>query len=223
MWPASDDEADVGATKLFDALWNGLFLEPMLLGRYPADLAPLLDDFVRDGDLATIRQPLDFYGVNYYSPIRIAAADEGADTPFRIVPLLGHPQTASGWSVVPHALREWLVLTRARFRAALPPLVITESGASFVERPGADGIVDDRDRIDYLRAHLDAVAAAVERGVDVRGYYVWSLLDSFEWAHGYETPYGLVHVDRRTQARTPKRSYDWYRAVIAAQGSPTGR
>jgi beta-glucosidase len=219
MWPASDDEADLGATKLFDALWNGSFLEPMLLGRYPADLAPLLEDIVGPGDLATIRQPLDFYGVNYYSPIRIAATDEGADMPFRFVPLLGHEQTASGWSVVPHALREWLILTRARFRAGLPPFVITESGASFTEAPGPDGVVDDQARIDYLAAHLEAVAAAVERGVDVRGFYVWSLLDSFEWSNGYTTPYGLVHVDRETQARTPKRSFDWYADLIATQSA----
>lgn len=219
MWPASDDEADVGATKLFDALWNGLFLEPMLLGRYPVDLAPLLEDVVRNGDLATIRQPLDFYGVNYYSPIRVAAAEEGADDPFRFVPLLGHEQTASGWAVVPHALREWLLMTRARFRAGLPPFVITESGASFHERPGPDGVVHDDNRIAYLRAHLEAVAAAVQRGVDVRGYYVWSLLDSFEWANGFTTPYGLVHVDRDTLARTPKRSFEWYAEVIGAQAA----
>jgi beta-glucosidase len=221
MWPASDDEADVGATKLFDALWNGSFLEPMLLGRYPVDLAPLLEDVVAPGDLATIRQPLDFYGVNYYSPIRIAAADEGAELPFRVVPLLGHDQTASGWSVVPHALREWLVLTRARFRAGLPPFVITESGASFAEQPGPDGVVDDRARIDYLAAHLEAVAAAIQRGVDVRGFYVWSLLDSFEWANGWTTPYGLVHVDPGTRQRTPKRSFAWYADLIAAQAAAT--
>jgi beta-glucosidase len=217
MWPASDDEADIGATKLFDALWNGFFLEPMLLGRYPADLAPLLEDVVRPGDMATIRQPLDFYGINYYSPIRVAAAEEGADNPFRFVPLLGHEQTASGWSVVPRALREWLILIRARFRAGLPPLVITESGASYRERPGPDGVVDDAARIAYLKEHLEAVAAAIARGVDVRGYYVWSLLDSFEWAHGFSTPYGLVHVDRDTLARTPKRSFEWYADLIATQ------
>ena len=221
MWPASDDEADIGATKLFDALWNGMFLEPMLLGRYPADLAPLLEDVVAPGDLATIRQPLDFYGVNYYSPIRVAAADEGADNPFRFVPLLGHEQTAAGWSVVPRALREWLILTRARFRAGLPPFVITESGASFHERPGADGVVDDESRIAYLTAHLEAVSAAIQRGVDIRGYYVWSLLDSFEWVNGFTTPYGLVHVDPATLERTPKRSFQWYADLIASQVAAT--
>ena len=93
IWPASDDDADVGLSKIFDALWNGMFLEPMLLGRYPADLLPLFEDVMRDGDLATIRQPLDFYGVNYYSPLRVAAADEDSDIPFDFRELVGYPTT----------------------------------------------------------------------------------------------------------------------------------
>ena len=121
MWPASDEPADVGATKLFDALWNGMFLEPMLLGRYPADLAPLLEDVIRDGDLATIRQPLDFYGVNYYNPMKIAAAGDEAPMPFESRELVGYPTTDFGWPVVPDALGEWLIMFRARYRAALPP------------------------------------------------------------------------------------------------------
>jgi beta-glucosidase len=99
--------------------------------------------------------------------------------------------------------------------------VITESGASFAERPGPDGVIDDSARIGYLQAHLEAVSAAIQRGVDVRGYYVWSLLDSFEWEHGYTTPYGLVHVDRETLERTPKRSFEWYAGLIAAQAAAT--
>ncbi|MFT4287442.1 GH1 family beta-glucosidase [Nocardioides sp.] len=220
MWPASEDAADVGATKLFDAIWNGMYLEPMLLGHYPVDLQPLMEEVIQEGDMATIRQPLDFYGVNYYSPMRIAAVDdEDAEMPFRLVPLVGHQQTASGWSVVPHALREWLILTRARFRAGLPPLVITESGSSWADVPDATGFVDDQDRIAYLGAHLEAVSAAINRGVDVRGYYVWAFLDSFEWAAGYTTPYGLVHVDRDTRRRTPKASFQWYADLIAAHRS----
>lgn len=216
MWPATEDVADIAATKLFDTVWNAMFLEPMLLGRYPVDIADILAEVVREGDMATIRQPLDFYGVNYYSPIRIAAADGDAPTPFRFIPVLGHPMTAAGWAVVPHALREWLVLARARYRAALPPLVITESGASFDDVPGPDGFVDDQDRIDYLARHLEAVTAAVERGVDVRGFYVWSLLDTFEWQQGLASRYGLVRVDPETQDRTPKRSYHWLAEQLAA-------
>jgi beta-glucosidase len=219
MWPASDEPEDVGATKLFDAMWNGMFLEPMLLGRYPADLWPLLEDVVRTGDLATIRQPLDFYGVNYYNPMKIGAAPEDAEMPFEFRELLGYPTTDFNWPVVPDALREWLITFRARFRAALPPIMITESGCAYGMGPDADGVVDDQPRIDYLDAHLRAVAEAVARGVDVRGYYTWSLLDNFEWNEGYTQRFGLVHVDYDTQVRTPKRSFQWYADLIAAQAS----
>jgi beta-glucosidase len=121
---------------------------------------------------------------------------------------------------VPDALREWLIMFRARYRAALPPIVITESGCSFDDAPDEHGVVDDQRRIDYLEAHVQAVATAVQRGVDVRGYYCWSLLDNFEWAEGYTQRFGLVHVDYETQARTPKKSFDWYRELIASQGQP---
>ena len=217
MWPASEDPADVGATKLFDALWNGAFLEPMLLGRYPVDLAPLMEEVVEDGDLATIRQPLDFYGVNYYNPMRIAAASDEQEMPFDFVDVVGYPTTDFGWPVVPDSLREWLIMLRARFRAALPPIYVTESGCSYGMGPDADGVVDDQPRIDYLHAHLTAVAEAVNRGVDVRGYYTWSLLDNFEWAEGFTQRFGLVHVDYDTLVRTPKRSFEWYRQLIASQ------
>ncbi len=217
IWPASEDELDTGVSKLFDALWNGLFMEPMLLGRYPADVAGLLTKFVAPGDMATIRQPLDFYGVNYYQPMKVAAAAEDAPLPWEMREVLGYPTTDFGWPVVPEALREWLIITRARFRAAIPPLVITESGCSYATGPGADGVVDDQARIDYHDAHLRAIAAAVERGVDVQGYYAWSLTDNFEWAEGLSQRFGLVHVDFDTQVRTPKRSYDWYRDMIASQ------
>lgn len=219
MWPASDDPADVGATKLIDTLWNGLFLESMLLGRYPVDLLPLAEEIVEDGDLATIRQPLDFYGVNFYHPWRVAAVAEDSDSevPFRMTPLLGYPTTDMNWPVVPSALREWLILTRARFRAALPPFVITENGASYGMGPDQHGVVDDQPRIDYLAGHLEAVAEACRRGVDVRGYYVGHLLDGWDWDEGFRQRYGLVHVDHATGARTPKRSFDWYAGVIAAQ------
>jgi beta-glucosidase len=216
MWPASDDEADVGASKLFDALWNGMFAEPMLFGRYPHDLVPLLDPVIQAGDLATIRQPLDFYGVNYYNPIRIAAAEEDSPVPFEQLSIVGYPTTDFGRPVVPDSLREWLITLRARYRAALPPIIITESGCSYATGPDANGVVDDQDRIDYLDAHLRAVAVAVRAGVDVRGYYTWSLMDNFEWAEGYTQRFGLVWIDYETQERIPKRSFDWYAAVIAA-------
>ncbi|MCW2796456.1 GH1 family beta-glucosidase [Nocardioides sp.] len=222
MWPASEDAADVGATKLFDAMWNGMFLEPMLLGRYPADLRPLLEDVIETGDLAVIRQPLDFYGINYYNPMRIAAAPEDSEMPFEFRELVGYPTTDFGWPVVPDALREWLIMFRARFRAALPPLMITENGASYGMGPDEAGIVDDQPRIEYLDSHLRAIATAIQRGVDIRGYYAWSLLDNFEWTEGYTQRFGLVHVDYETQVRTPKRSFQWYADMIAAQPNSLG-
>ncbi|HWJ09445.1 MAG TPA: GH1 family beta-glucosidase [Nocardioides sp.] len=215
IWPASDDPADVGAAKLFDALWNGHYLEGMLLGRYSDEMTMLLEEHVHDGDFATMRQPLDFYGVNYYNPMRIAAADESAELPFEFRDVLGYPLTDFGWPVVPDALREWLIMFRARLRAAVPPIVVTESGCAYNRGPDEHGVVDDHERVDYHAAHLTAVAEAVERGVDVRGYYAWSLLDNFEWAEGYTQRFGLVHVDYETQVRTPKRSFSWYADLVA--------
>jgi len=216
MWPASDDDADVGVTKLFDAIWNGMFSEPMLFGRYPGDLQPLLSGVVKPGDMVTIRQPLDFYGVNYYNPMKVQAADEDAPLPWEPRDILGYPTTDFGWPVVPDALRELLILMKARYRAALPPIHITESGCSYGMGPDADGVVDDQPRIDYLDAHLRSVATAIEQGVDVRGYYTWSLMDNFEWAEGFTQRFGLVHVDYATLERTPKRSFEWYAALAAA-------
>jgi beta-glucosidase len=216
MWPASDDEADVGATKLFDMIWNGMLIEPMLLGRYPMDIVPLIEHVIRDGDMVTIRQPLDFYGVNYYNPMRIAAAPEDSEMPFEMRELVGYPKTDYGWPVVPGALQQWLVMFRARFRAALPPIMITESGCSYGMGPDENGFVDDQPRIDYLASHLEAVSTAIQSGVDVRGYYTWSLMDNFEWAEGYTQRFGLVYIDYETQERIPKRSFDWYRGLIAA-------
>ena len=139
-------------SKIFDALWNGMFLEPMLLGRYPADLMPLFEDVMQDGDLATIRQPLDFYGVNYYNPMKRRRGRRGLRrSPSSIRDIVGYPTTDFGWPIVPDALREWLVMFRARFRAALPPIMITESGCSYNMGPDENGVVDDQPRIDYLR------------------------------------------------------------------------
>jgi beta-glucosidase len=216
IWPMTEDPADVGAAKLVDQMWNAVPLEAMLLGRYPTDLEPFFEDVIAAGDLATIRQPLDFYGVNFFAPQRVGAAPEGHEMPFQIVSLLGHPATDVGWPVVPAALREWLIVTRARYRAALPPLVITECGAAY-DAPVVDGSIDDQERIDYLGAHLEAVSAAIKRGVDVRGFYAYTLLDSWDWEEGFASKYGFVHVDRETLARTPKRSFRWYADLIAGQ------
>ena len=143
----------------------------MLLGRYPVDIFPLVEHVIQDGDMPTIRQPLDFYGVNYYNPMRVAATEEDSEMPFEFREVLGYAKTDFGWPVVPDALREWLIMLRARFRAALPPIMITESGCSYNMGPDENGVVDDQPRIDYLESHLGASPTAIQRGVDVRGYY----------------------------------------------------
>jgi beta-glucosidase len=205
MWPASEDQADREAAAFFDAIWNGLFADPMLLGRYPEGWAEAMPGPVAD-DLATICQPLDFYGVNYYNPLLIGAAD--GDLPFEQRELTGYPTTDFGWPVVPEGLTEVLLMLRERY-PAIPPIQITENGCSYA-------MLDDQPRIDYLDAHLHAVSNAVQAGVDVRGYYCWSLLDNFEWAEGYTQRFGLVHVDYEPLERTPRPSFEWYAALVRA-------
>jgi beta-glucosidase len=153
--------------------------------------------------------------------MKVAASDEEAELPWVLRDVLGYPVTDLGWPVVPAALRDLMLLMRTRYRAALPPLYITESGCAYGMGPDAEGVVDDQPRIDYLDAHLRAVATAVDMGIDVRGYFTWSLMDNFEWAEGYTQRFGLVHVDYDTLVRTPKRSFAWYAAMVAAnRGGP---
>ena len=213
--PASDAEADVAAAAVYDTFHNRLFLDPVLLGGNP-----LLDgaECVRDGDREIIATPLDALGINYYNPTRVAAAPEGSPLPFVTVPVEGVPTTAFGWPVVPDGLRALLTGLRDRYADALPPIHITESGCSTTDEVTPDGRVHDTARIDYLDGHLRALHQAIGEGVDVRGYFVWSLLDNFEWAEGYEQRFGLVRVDYDTQRRTPKESFGWLRAVLADQG-----
>jgi beta-glucosidase len=209
---ASDRPEDRAAAEAFNALLNWQFTDPVLAGAYP-DLGVDLPH-VRDGDLAVIGAPIDVLGVNYYSPVGITAPGEGDDLPFAMTEPGDVPVTGMGWPVVPDALRRLLLTLRERYGDRLPPIKITESGCSY------DESLDDQPRIAYLRDHIGAVRAAMDEGVDVRGYYVWSLLDNFEWADGYGPRFGLVHVDYATQRRTPRASYAWYRDLIA--GSAPG-
>ncbi|MFJ1731920.1 GH1 family beta-glucosidase [Streptomyces sp. NPDC088254] len=218
-WPASQEPADVEAAAFYDLLLNRLFAEPVLLGEYPEGMGELMPGDAQS-DLKVIAEPLDFYGVNYYAPTRVGAPQGTeiefggvrmpAELPFSVREIEGVPVTDFGWPVVPEGLTELLTTFRDRYGDRLPPVVITENGCSY---PG----VDDQNRIAYLDGHLRALHRAVEAGVDVRGYFVWSLLDNFEWAEGYERRFGLVHVDFETLARTPKASYTWLRDVLRAQ------
>ncbi|MFI2423204.1 GH1 family beta-glucosidase [Streptomyces sp. NPDC018955] len=218
-WPASEDEADVAAAGFYDTLLNGMFADPLLLGRYPEGIGELMPGDV-EADLKVVAEPLDWYGINYYAPTSVGAprgteTDFGgvrmpAGLPFSVRETEGHPVTDFGWPVVPEALTEVLTTFRARYGDRLPPVVVTENGCAY------EGL-DDRDRITYLDGHIRALHRAVEAGVDVRGYFVWSLMDNFEWAEGYARRFGLVHVDFDTLERTPKASYAWFRELLREQ------
>ncbi|MGD1225209.1 GH1 family beta-glucosidase [Streptomyces krungchingensis] len=218
-WAASRRAEDVEAADFYDVLLNRLFADPLLLGRYPEGIGELLPGDV-ESDLKVIAEPLDWYGVNYYQPTKVGAPEGAeiefsgltlpADLPFSVRELEGYPVTDFGWPVVPEALTELLVGLRERYGDRLPPVVITENGCSY------EGI-DDQERIAFLDGHVRALHRALEQGVDVRGYFVWSLMDNFEWAEGYARRFGLVHVDYDTLERTPKASYAWLRDALRAQ------
>jgi beta-glucosidase len=219
--PASQSPEDLFAAELYDALHNRLYLDPVLLGTYP-DLSvvgmPKEPEHIEPGDLEIISAPIDGLGVNYYNPTSIAAADLATTgLPFDFREIEGVPTTTLGWPVVPEGLTELLVGFKERYGDALPPITITENGCSTADEPDADGVVHDAARIDFLDVHLRALREAMDAGVDVRGYLVWSLLDNFEWAEGYEPRFGLVRTDYETLERTPKDSYRWFQSLLAAQ------
>jgi beta-glucosidase len=217
----TDSPDDARAAVALDALQNRMFMDSCVLGTYPNDddLGVVLDrSCVQDGDLEIISTRLDAIGINYYYPTLVEKPDEGGALPFDMVPMEGYEQTAMGWPVVPTGLRDLLVDFQERFGDRLPPVLITESGAAFPdsleERPGAVAVIDDPRRVQYLRTHIAAVAEAMDSGVDVRGYFVWSFMDNFEWSQGYGKRFGLLFVDYPTQRRIPKNSFHWYRAFL---------
>lgn len=213
--PAGDGPEDAAAALAYDALHNRLFTDPLLLREYPDLSAYGAAEMpgVRDDDLGVIGTPPDAIGVNYYMPSRMRAAS--GPLPFELVEDATGPVTAFGWPVAPEGLGALLDGMRERYGPLLPPLYVTENGCSYADKPGPGGRVEDAERIDYLDRHVSELAGAVARGTDVRGYFVWSLLDNFEWVEGYHQRFGLVHVDFATGTRTPKASYGWYRDLIA--------
>jgi beta-glucosidase len=241
------EPADVDAARRVDGFFNRVFLDPILRGRYADDLAgdtagmtfdgKAWQDFVQDGDLALISAPVDVLGVNYYHGDAASgrAVEDGTqllgarvEHPSRPVlspypgggdirfPRRGLPVTGMDWEVQPEGLTRLLV--RLRDEYAAPPLYITENGAAYDDEVGPDGTVDDLERLRFIDAHLRATHDAIEQGVDVRGYFAWSLLDNYEWAYGYRQRFGIVHVDYDTQVRTPKASARFY-----AEAARTGR
>ncbi len=224
---AGDRDEDHDAARRVDAIANRLWYDPVLLGRYPDDL---VDDWseltdmshVRDGDLAQISRPIDALGINYYRrhharhrPGASAGPSTWPGSPDVELVDPGVATTALGWAVEPDGLVEALLAVSEEYDS--PPLYVHENGAAFDDQVGPAGTVDDTRRVEFLAEHVAACARAVELGVDLRGYFAWSLLDNFEWAEGYDPRFGIVHVDDETQARTPKRSALWYRDHIEAQ------
>ena len=239
--PSSD--ADQGAVRKVDALANRAFLGPVLDGAYPADLlentASVTDwSFVQDGDLEITRQPLDVLGVNYYSTARVRhfsgegerqQADghkDSAGTPWiaaddvEFLPQPG-PYTAMGWNIEPAGLTDLLVSLRDSYPDQ--PLMVTENGAAFDDTVVTeDGVarVHDVERVAYVHDHVEALGLARDQGVDVRGYFAWSLLDNFEWAYGYDRRFGIIRVDYETLERTWKDSAHWYRRLATTNTLP---
>jgi beta-glucosidase len=206
------------AVRRIDGLMNRWFLDAMLKGTYPkdvlADLAPVTDaSFIHEGDLATIKQPLDFLGVNYYTRHVVGAGLWPGSGDVRFHLDNGKAKTASGWDIDPQGLVDVLSVLQRDYPAI--PVYLTENGAAFDDVVN-DGVVHDDDRIAFLDSHLQSIATMRARGMDIRGYFAWSLFDNFEWAEGYAKRFGIVHVDYETQVRTPKDSARWYANLIRA-------
>jgi beta-glucosidase len=227
--PSRDTEADRKAARRVDGQANRLYLDPLFRGEYPEDIFSYYRErgadlsFVRDGDLQKISTPIDFLGINYYfrHSVREAPVEEGSSVPFAdlgarpVIPHAGE-KTAMGWPVEPEGLKEMLV--RIKDEYADVPIYVTENGRAVHDYIDPEGGVDDEERISYLDSHFRAAHEAMERGVDLRGYMVWSFLDNFEWAEGYSKRFGLVFVEYGTQQRIPKSSARWYSGVIKRNG-----
>ena len=216
-YPASPSPEDEAAAWQVDGEGNRWFLDPLFRGAYPADLLErneLVAPMVRDGDLEAVSAPTDFLGVNNY--FRFVVTDNGKGP--HIVRDPDAQITDMGWEVYPDGL--YRVLARVHDDYAPPAIYVTENGAAFGDVRGHDGRVRDPERQAYLASHIDSVAQAVAEGVPVKGYFVWSLLDNFEWAHGYSKRFGLVYIDYPTLERVPKDSFYWYRDFVARQKAP---
>lgn len=222
--PAFDRVEDVQAARTFDGYFNRWFMDPVLKGAYPDDMVSLYSrykalDYILPGDLQAISAPIDFLGINYYSRGVVKANPNDKWLGVGHVPST-LPLTDMGWEIYPLGLYE--LLTRIAVEHPALPLYVTENGAAFPDRL-EDGQVRDADRIEFLKAHFDEALRAIEAGVPLKGYYVWSLMDNFEWAFGYAKRFGIVHVDFETQKRTLKDSAKWYQQWIQTEKKAVDR
>ena len=220
-YPASRKPEDLAATARADAYMNRHYLDPVFLGRYPDELREIFGEAWPDfppAEVEAVRERIDFLGVNYYT--RSVTRDDPSALPVRARPVRQkrHAYTQTHWEVYPPGLTDTLLRVKERYGDI--PLYVTENGSAFYDPPTAEGgAIEDPLRVDYLGTHLRAAARALEEGVDLRGYFVWSLLDNFEWNHGYSKRFGIVHVDYETQRRTPKASARFYADVIRTRGA----
>jgi beta-glucosidase len=210
--PQSDSKADLDAARELDGTANRWFLDPLFSGAYPADLVERFAPPVRDGDLEAISAPIDFLGVNNYFRFVVQAGTNG-DGP-HVIQDPEWERTDMGWEVYPEGLYQLLIRVARDY--APPALYVTENGAAFGDIRSHDAHVHDPERTAYIELHIDAVRRATADGAPVRGYFVWSLLDNFEWSLGYSKRFGIVYVDYPTQERVPKDSFYRYRDLIAA-------
>ena len=208
---AGDTEEDRQAATLFDLIWNRIYPDPMILGAYPPELSEYMDPLTEDGDLALIQQPLDYLGINHYSPNYVRYDKKGVGGIAAMPPPDGVPTTQMGWEISADAFRDTLIHEFGRYKL---PIYITENGIAFPDAPNAEGAVNDEGRIDFFIDYLGAVYQAIEKGADVRGYFAWTFVDNFEWAEGFAPRFGLVHLDLETQKRTPKQSFHWLASEI---------
>ena len=211
--PASADPADAAAAAAKDALFNRWFVEPIAGLGYPIDDTGEVrwsGAEIHDGDLDIIAAPIDVLGVNYYTRSLVDAGEAPVTPPNQV--------TGIGWEIYPAGLAETMRWLHGRFD--FPRYLITENGAAMDDRPDVNGYVDDQDRIDYLRRHLNVVHDLVEEGVPLEGYFAWSLMDNFEWAYGYTQRFGLIRVDYETLERIPKASARWYGEVARSNSVP---
>ncbi|MEO8430009.1 MAG: GH1 family beta-glucosidase [Acidobacteriota bacterium] len=222
-YPASGKPEDLEATRRADAYMNRHYLDPLFLGRYPDELPEIFGEAwpaFPSGDLDAIRAPIDYLGINYYT--RGVMRSDPSDLPLRAVRVRQkqHAHTETQWEVYPEGLADALRWVHERYGSI--PLYVTENGAAFYDPPSVGAEADDPLRVAYLREHLRAARGAMAAGVDLRGYFAWSLLDNFEWSHGYSKRFGIVHVDYATQKRTPKASARFYSEVIRTRGASLG-
>ncbi len=219
-YPASDSPEDLAATRRADAYMNRQFLDPVFLGRYPEEMREIFGDAWpewSDDDMRLIKQPIDFLGVNYYTRRVERFHPDHLPLKTKHVPQPQHIETDTKWEVFPEALTRVLLWVTERY--GKPAVYITENGAAFYDPPHTiEGKIEDPLRVEYYRQHLRAAHEAMKQGVDLRGYYAWSLFDNYEWSHGYSKRFGIVHVDYSTQQRTIKSSGRYYAEVIRSKG-----